>query len=80
MPRTYADYKQRKDRINRADSKSKGVDKTWVYRPVAVNTIEERVDAKVLRRRAEAEAIRGVVDENADMEDTIDLTPYGFLF
>jgi len=80
VPRTYADYKQRKDRINRADSKSKGVDKTWVYRPVAVNTIEERVDAKVLRRRAEAEAIRGVVDENADMEDTIDLTPYGFLF
>ena len=80
VPRTYADYKQRKDRINRADSKSKGVDKTWVYRPVAVNTIEERVDAKVLRRRAEAEAIRGIVDEHADMEDTIDLTPYGFLF
>ena len=80
VPRTYADYKQRKDRINRADSKSKGVDKTWVYRPVAVNTIEERVDAKILRRRAEAEAIRGVIDENADMEDTINLTPYSFLF
>lgn len=80
VPRTYADYKQRKDRINRADSRSKGVDKTWVYRSVAVNTIEERADAKVLRRRAEAEAIRGVVDEHADMEDTIDLTPHGFLF
>jgi SNF2 family DNA or RNA helicase len=80
VPRTYADYKQRKDRINRADSRSKGVDRTWVYRPVAVNTIEERVDAKVLRRRAEAEAIRGIIDEHADMEDTIDLTPYGFLF
>ena len=80
VPRTYADYKQRKDRINRADSRSKGVDKTWVYRPVAVNTIEERVDAKVLRRRAEAEAIRGIIDEHADMEDTIDVTPFGFLF
>jgi len=80
IPRTYSDYKQRANRINRADSKSKGINHTWIYRPVAVGTIEERVDSKILRRRAEAEAIRGVVDENADMEDTIDLTPKGFLF
>ena len=80
IPRTYSDYKQRANRINRADSKSKGISHTWIYRPVAVGTIEERVDAKILRRRAEAEAIRGVVDENANMEDTIDLTPKGFLF
>jgi len=80
IPRTYSEYKQRKDRINRADSKSKGIEKTWIYRPVAVNTIEERVDAKILRRRAEAEAIRGVVDENVDMEDTIDTSPRALLF
>lgn len=80
IPRTYADYKQRKDRINRADSRSKGITHTWVYRPVAMNTIEERVDDKILRRRSEAESIRGVVDENVDMEDTVDLTPKGFLF
>jgi len=80
IPRTYSDYKQRKDRINRADSRSKGISHTWVYRPVAVGTIEERVDSKILRRRAEAEAIRGVVDEHVDMEDTVDLTPKGFLF
>jgi len=80
IPRTYAEYKQRANRINRADSKSKGINHTWIYRPVASNTIEERVDGKVLRRRAEAESIRGVVDELGDMEDTIDLTPKGFLF
>ena len=80
VPRTYAEYKQRANRINRADSKSKGINHTWIYRPVASNTIEERVDGKVLRRRAEAESIRGVVDELGDMEDTIDLTPKGFLF
>jgi len=80
IPRTYAEYKQRANRINRADSKSKGINHTWIYRPVASNTIEERVDSKVLRRRAEAESIRGVVDELGDMEDTIDLTPKGFLF
>jgi hypothetical protein len=80
IPRTYAEYKQRKDRINRADSKSKGVSHTWIYRPVANDTIEERIDAKILRRRAEAEAIRGVVDENVDMEDTIDLSPRSLLF
>jgi len=80
IPRTYSDYKQRANRINRADSRSKGISHTWIYRPVAVGTIEERVDSKILRRRAEAEAIRGVVDENADMEDTIDMTPKGFLF
>ena len=80
VPRTYSDYKQRANRINRADSKSKGIDHTWIYRAVAANTIEERADAKILRRRDEAEAIRGVVDENIDMEATIDMTPYGFLF
>jgi len=80
VPRTYSDYKQRANRINRADSKSKGIDHTWIYRAVAANTIEERADAKILRRRDEAEAIRGVVDENIDMTDTIDMTPYGFLF
>ena len=80
VPRTYAAYKQRANRINRADSKSKGIDHTWVYRPVASGTIEERVDAKVLRRRAEAEAIRGRVDENGDMDDTVAMTPKGLLF
>jgi len=80
VPRTYAAYKQRANRINRADSKSKGISHTWIYRTVASNTIEERVDAKVLRRRDEAEAIRGVVDEHVDMYDTIDMTPRGFLF
>ena len=80
IPRTYAEYKQRKDRINRADSKSKGIDRTWIYRPVASGTIEERIDAKILRRRAEAEAIRGVVDENVNMEDTIDVGPRSLLF
>jgi hypothetical protein len=45
-----------------------------------MGTIEERVDAKILRRRAEAEAIRGVVDENVNMEDTIDVSPRSLLF
>jgi len=80
IPTTYAAYKQRKDRINRADSKSKGVSHTWIYRPVGIDTVEERIDAKVLRRRDEAEAIRGVVDENVDMEDTIDISPRALLF
>jgi len=80
VPRTYSDYKQRANRINRADSKSKGISHTWIYRAVAANTVEERADAKILRRRDEAEAIRGVIDENVDMNDTIDITPYGFLF
>jgi hypothetical protein len=80
IPRTYAGYKQRKDRINRADSRSKGISNTWIYRPVAVGTIEERVDNKILTRRSEAEAIRGVVDENVNMEDTIEMTPRGLLF
>ena len=80
VPRTYSDYKQRANRINRADSKSKGIDHTWIYRAVAANTIEERADAKILRRRNEAEAIRGVVDDYADLNDTIDLTPRGFLW
>ena len=80
VPRTYSDYKQRANRINRADSRSKGIDHTWIFRPVAVDTVEERADAKILRRRDEAEAIRGVVDENVDMNDIVDLTPYGFLF
>ena len=80
IPRTYAEYKQRKDRINRADSRSKGISHTWTYRAVASGTIEERVDGKVLRRRAEAAAIRGVVDELVDMDDTVDMTPKGLLF
>jgi hypothetical protein len=80
VPRTYAEYKQRKDRINRADSRSKGISNTWIYRPVAFDTIEMRVDSKILRRRSEAEAIRGQVDENVDMDDTIDMSPRGLLF
>jgi len=80
VPRTYAEYKQRKDRINRADSKSKGISHTWAYRTVANNTIEERVDAKVLRRRREAESIRGVADELADMEDTVEMSAANLLF
>ena len=47
---------------------------------MASGTIEERVDAKILRRRAEAEVIRGVVDELVDMEDTIDVGPKSLLF
>ena len=80
VPRTYAEYKQRANRINRADSRSKGVHNTWVYRTVARGTIEERVDAKILRRRAEAEAIRGVVDENADMTATEEISVANLLF
>jgi len=80
VPRTYSEYKQRANRINRADSKSKGISHTWVYRTVASNTIEERVDGKVLRRRAEAELIRGNIDENINMEDTIDVSPKSLLF
>ena len=81
-PRTYLEYKQRKERINRADSKSKGIDHTWVFRTEAVDTIEERNDAKMLRRKGEAELIRGVKDEDTEeeMNDTIDKTPYGYLF
>ena len=80
IPTTYAAYKQRKDRINRADSKSKGVNHTWIYRPVGIDTVEERIDAKVLRRRNEAELIRGSIDEDVDMEDTIKITPQSLLF
>ena len=80
VPRTYAEYKQRANRINRADSRSKGVHNTWVYRTVARGTIEERVDAKILRRRAEAEAIRGVVDEHADMTSTQEVSVANLLF
>jgi Type III restriction enzyme, res subunit/Helicase conserved C-terminal domain len=71
MPRSYTEYKQRKDRINRGDSVSKGITHTWIYRPVAIGTIEERTDQKVLLRRNEAEAIRGVVDENVSLEEEI---------
>jgi len=71
VPRSYSEYKQRKDRINRGDSVSKGITHTWIYRPVAKGTIEERTDRKVLLRRAEAEAIRGVVDENVSLEEEI---------
>jgi len=78
MPRSYTEYKQRKDRINRGDSISKGVTHTWIYRPVAQGTIEERTDQKVLLRRAEAEAIRGVVDENVSL--TEEVTVQGLLF
>ena len=80
VPRTYAEYKQRSNRINRADSKSKGISHTWIYRPVGIDTIAQRIDGKVLKRRAEAEYIRGVVDESVDMEDTIDMSPKGLLF
>jgi SNF2 family DNA or RNA helicase len=78
MPRSYSEYKQRKDRINRGDSIAKGVTHTWVYRPVAIGTIEERTEEKVLRRRSEAEAIRGVIDENVSMSEEI--TVAGLLF
>lgn len=71
VPRSYSEYKQRKDRINRGDSISKGITHTWVYRPVAYNTIEERTDQKVLLRRSEAEAIRGVIDENVSLTEEI---------
>jgi len=71
VPRSYSEYKQRKDRINRGDSVSKGVTHTWIYRPVAMGTIEERTDEKVLLRRSEAEAIRGVVDENVSLKEEI---------
>ena len=71
VPRSYSEYKQRKDRINRGDSISKGITHTWIYRPVAIGTIEEVIDQKVLLRRSEAEAIRGVVDENVSLEEEI---------
>jgi len=71
VPRSYSEYKQRKDRINRGDSISKGITHTWVYRPIAYNTIEERTDQKVLLRRSEAEAIRGVIDENVSLTEEI---------
>ena len=71
VPRSYAEYKQRKDRINRGDSISKGITHTWVYRPISYGTIEERTDAKVLLRRSEAEAIRGVIDENVSLTEEI---------
>jgi hypothetical protein len=78
VPRSYSEYKQRKDRINRADSISKGITHTWIYRPVAMNTIEERTDQKVILRRSEAQAIRGVIDENVSLEEEI--TVQGLLF
>lgn len=73
VPRSYTEYKQRKDRINRGDSISKGITHTWIYRPIGSGTIEERTDAKVLLRRAEAEAIRGVVDENVSLTEELDV-------
>lgn len=81
VPLTYAEYKQRKDRINRADSRSKGIETTLIYRSVALDTVEEIIDReKLLRRRDEASAIRGIVDDNVDMNDSVVLTPRGLLF
>jgi superfamily II DNA or RNA helicase len=82
LPRMYSTYKQRSERINRADSKSKGINTTWTYWSTAKGTVEEKVEQKVILRKQEAEIIRGQRDSEEDMEDAeeIYLSPKDFLF
>lgn len=82
LPRQYSTFKQRSERINRADSISKGISTTWTYWTTAKNTVEEKVEQKVILRKQEAEAIRGQRDSEEDMEDAeeIYLSPKDFLF
>lgn len=82
LPRMYSTFKQRSDRINRADSKSKGINTTWTYWSTAKNTVEEKIEQKVILRKQEADIIRGQRDTEEDMEDAeeIYLSPKDFLF
>jgi SNF2 domain-containing protein len=82
LPRMYSTFKQRSERINRADSISKGISTTWTYWTAAKGTVEEKVEQKVILRKQEAEAIRGQQDSEEDMEDAeeIYLSPKDFLF
>lgn len=82
LPRMYSTFKQRSERINRADSKSKGISTTWTYWSTAKGTVEEKVEQKVILRKQEADIIRGQQDTEDDMEDAeeIYLSPKDFLF
>lgn len=82
LPRMYSTFKQRSERINRADSKSKGIETTWNYWSAAKGTVEEKVEQKVILRKQEAEIIRGQRDSDEDMEDAeeVYLSPKDFLF
>lgn len=82
LPRMYSTFKQRSDRINRADSKSKGINTTWTYWATAKGTVEEKIEQKVILRKQEADIIRGQRDTEEDMEDAeeIYLSPKDFLF
>lgn len=60
LPTLYSTYKQRSDRIDRADSISKGIDHTWVYSFVTEDTVERNVEKRVLQRKNESEAIKGL--------------------
>lgn len=68
MPWTYAAYRQRRDRIHRADSRDRGVERVWVYRFLVGGTVEERIDRLVMARRGQAEAIQGVADVASDRD------------
>ncbi len=82
LPRMYSTFKQRSERINRADSKSKGIETTWTYWSAAKGTVEEKVEQKVILRKQEADLIRGQRDSEEDMEDAeeVYLSPKDFLF
>jgi len=82
LPRMYSTFKQRSERINRADSKSKGISTTWTYWSTAKGTVEEKVEQKIILRKQEADIIRGQQDSSEDMEDAeeIYLSPKDFLF
>lgn len=82
LPRMYSTFKQRSERINRADSKSKGIETTWTYWSTAKGTVEEKVEQKVILRKQEANLIRGQRDSEEDMEDAeeVYLSPKDFLF
>jgi hypothetical protein len=82
LPRMYSTFKQRSERINRADSKSKGINTTWTYWSTAKGTVEEKIEQKIILRKQEADTIRGQRDSEQDMEDVeeIYLSPKDFLF
>jgi len=82
LPRLYSTFKQRSERINRADSKAKGISTTWTYWSAAKGTVEEKVEQKVILRKQEADIIRGQRDTEEDMEDAeeVYLSPKDFLF
>lgn len=82
LPRMYSTFKQRSDRINRADSKSKGITTTWTYWATAKGSVEEKIEQKVILRKQEADIIRGQRDTEEDLEDAeeVYLSPKDFLF